>query len=97
MNDDDEQMEALYTKYLNRERSKSNYKLQIANYTDYTLAFKKVNELSETFMEPIIVLNDYVDNMTQYKVMMGEFQTMDEAEGFRLILKRDFNIDAIIH
>ena len=48
-------------------------------------------------MEPIIVLNDYVDNMTQYKVMMGEFQTIEEAEGFRKILQRDFGIKAVIH
>ena len=89
-------MEELYSQYLQRERFRTNYKLQIANYTDYTEAFKKVNELSETFMEPIIVLNDYVDNMTQYKVMMGEFQTIEEAEGFRKILQRDFGIKAVI-
>lgn len=94
--EDDAEMENLYSKYLKRERLRTNYKLQIANYTDYTEAFKKVNELSETFMEPIIVLNDYVDNMTHYKVMMGEFQSMEEAEGFRLILHRDFGIESII-
>ena len=94
--DEDREMEELYSQYLQRERFRTNYKLQIANYTDYTEAFKKVNELSETFMEPIIVLNDYVDNMTQYKVMMGEFQTIEEAEGFRKILQRDFGIKAVI-
>ena len=94
---EDKEMENLYSKYLSKERLRTNYKLQIANYTDYHEAFKKVNELSATFMEPIIVINDYVDNMTQYKVMMGEFQSMDEAEGFRLILDRDFGIKSIIH
>ena len=95
-NDEDEELGNLYTQYLKREKFRTNYKLQIASYTDYGEAFKKVNELSETFMEPIIVLNDYIDNMTQYKVMMGEFQSMDEAEGYRLILQRDFGIKAII-
>ncbi len=94
---EDKEIDELYTKYLQRERFRTNYKLQIANYTDYTEAFKKVNELSETFMEPIIVLNDYVENMTHYKVMMGEFQTIEEAEGFRKILQRDFGIKSIIH
>ena len=56
-----------------------------------------MNELSEVFIEPIVVINEYVNNMTHYKVMLGEFNSMEEAEGFRLILKRDFNIDAIIH
>jgi len=93
----DRSLDKMYNKYVSSERRRSNYKVQIANYTDYTEAFKKVNELSETFMEPIIVINDYVDNTTHYKVMMGEFQTMEEAEGFRKILKRDFGIDAILH
>lgn len=94
---EDEEMNDIYSKYLSKERRRTNYKLQIANYTDYELAFDKVNQLSQTFMEPIIVINDYVDNMTQYKVMMGEFQSMDEAEGFRKILQRDFGISSIIH
>ena len=93
---EEQDLNNLYAKYLSAERRKTNYKLQIANYTDYTEAFKKVNELSQTFMEPIIVINDYVDNMTLYKVMMGEFQTMEEANGFRLILERDFGINSII-
>jgi len=95
-NSQDEELNNLYAKYLSQERRKTNYKLQIANYTDYNEAFKKVNELSQTFMEPIIVINDYVDNMTLYKVMMGEFQSMEEAKGFRNILERDFGIDSII-
>lgn len=88
--------EKLYAQYVSRERARTSYKLQIANYTDYTEAFKRVRELKSLFMEPIVVINDYVDNMTHYKVMMGEFQTMEEAEGFRLILKRDFEIQSII-
>jgi len=95
-NSNDAELNELYAKYLATERKKTNYKLQIANYTDYEEAFKKVNELSQTFMEPIIVINDYVDNMTLYKVMMGEFQSMEEAKGFSHILERDFGINSII-
>lgn len=90
-------LDKMYSKYVSSERNRTNYKVQIANYTDYTQAFKKVNELGETFMEPIVVVNDYVDNTTHYKVLMGEFKTMEEAESFRKILKRDFGIDGILH
>ncbi len=93
----DRSLDEMYNNYLSTEKNRTNYKVQIANYTDYTEAFNKVNELSEVFIEPIIVINEYVDNMTQYKVLMGEFNTMEEAEGFRLILQRDFGIKAIIH
>lgn len=93
----DRSLDEMYNNYLSAEKNRTNYKVQVANYTDYSQAFKKVNELSEVFIEPIIVINEYVENMTHYKVMMGEFNTMAEAEGFRLILQRDFGISAIIH
>lgn len=93
----DNSLNDMYNKYLSNERRRTNYKVQIANYTDYTAAFEKVNELTETFIEPIVVINEYVDNMTHYKVMMGEFNTLEEAEGFRVILNRDFGINGIIH
>lgn len=93
----DRSLDEMYAKYLSAERRRTNYKLQVADFLDYTNAFEKVNELSEVFIEPIVVINEYVNNMTHYKVMLGEFNSMEEAEGFRLILKRDFNIDAIIH
>lgn len=96
-NDYDNSLDDMYNKYLTAERRRTNYKVQIANYTDYTAAFKKVNELTETFIEPIVVINEYVNNMTHYKVMMGEFNTLEEAEGFRVILNRDFGISGIIH
>ena len=96
-NSEEEQIKAIYSNYLDKEKHRTNYKVQIANYTDYTAAFKKVNELNKVFMEPIVVINEYVNNTTHYKVMLGEFRTMEEAEGFRRILKRDFDIEAIIH
>lgn len=96
-NDYDDSMDDLYNNYLTSERRRTNYKVQIASYTDYTAAFHKVNELTETFIEPIVVINEYVENMTHYKVMMGEFNSMEEAEGFRVILQRDFGIKGIIH
>lgn len=93
----DKSLDEMYNNYLSAEKNRTNYKVQVANFTDYSEAFKKVNELSEVFIEPIIVINEYVENMTHYKVMMGEFNTMAEAEGFRRILQRDFGISAIIH
>lgn len=90
-------LDNLYTQYQIAERFRTNYKLQIANYFNYNDAYEKVKELKETFIEPIVVLNTYMDNTTQYRVLMGEFKTIEEAESFRKILKNDFEIDSIIY
>lgn len=90
-------LDNLYAQYQMSERFRTNYKLQMGFYYDYTKAYKKVKELQEDFIEPIIVLNDYVENTTQFKVLMGEFKTIKEAEDYRKILKNDFDIDAIIY
>lgn len=87
----------LYNQYQIAEKFRTNYKLQLGNYTNYTEAFDKVQELKEIFLEPIIVLNSCVENTTQYKVLMGEFKTLDEAESFRKILKTDFKMDSIVY
>ena len=86
----------VYEKYREQTNRKLNYRVQIANYSDYEEAFVRVNELRDQFFEPIIVLNDYVDGATIYKVLLGEFKTIEEAESFRVILKNDFQIDGII-
>jgi thioredoxin-related protein len=74
-----------------------NYRLQMGIYEDFENAFNKVNNLKDTFLEPIIVVNDYKNKIVRYKVMMGEFSTLSEAESFRKILNKEFKLDAIIN
>ena len=64
---------------------------------EYQSAFDKVETLKRTFLEPIIVVNDIKDEKVRFKVMMGEFQTMSEAESFQKILHDDFSIESIIN
>lgn len=75
---------------------KHTFRLQMGVYDSYENAFNEVNALKEAFIEPIIVINDFNNDGVRYKIMMGEFTTMKEAEGFRKILKRDFSKDAIV-
>jgi rare lipoprotein A len=79
------------------EKFRTNYKLQVGNHMDYAVAFEQVEKLRGQFIEPIIVMNDYVNNKTQYKVLLGEFKTIAEAESFRKILDKDFKIDSIVY
>ncbi len=90
-------LKLLYEEYRQSEKTKSTYRLQVGVYEEYQRAFDKVNVLREEFLEPIVVLNDYRDGKTLYKVMMGEFKTQNEAESFRVILQSSFNIQSIVN
>lgn len=93
----EEDLTKLYNDYQKSEERKTNYRVQIGYYDNYEMAFKRVNELRNEFIEPLIVLNDYEDGQTYYKLLMGEFPTFDEAESFRKILKNNFMIDGIVY
>ncbi len=90
-------LEHLYSQYKMSEKFRTNYKLQVGNHMEYVKAFDQVEKLKDQFIEPIVVMNDYVDNKTQYKVLLGEFKTIAEAESFRKILDKDFKITSIVY
>lgn len=92
-----ENLDKLYREYQKREERKSSYRVQVGYYSEYEEAFNQVNEMREDFVEPIIVLNDFRDGATHYKVLIGEFITMEEAESFRIILQNTFHIDGIVY
>jgi len=93
----DPQLEHLYQQYRMAENFRSNYKLLIDNYFDYTDAHFKVKELQEKFDEPVVVMNQYIENTTQYKVLLGEFKTVAEAEAFRDQLKENHGLETTIY
>lgn len=85
-----------YRRYVEMEE-KRNYRVQVGVFDDYSLAQKEVNKLRETFMEPIVVLNDFRNDKVFFKIMLGQFQTLPEADSFCKILKTNFSIDAIVN
>jgi thioredoxin-related protein len=87
-----------YLRYVEtNNKTTRNYRLQMGIFEDFENAFSKVDKLKNTFLEPIIVVNDYKNETVRYKVMMGEFATLSEAESFRKILIKEFKLDAIIN
>lgn len=73
-----------------------NYRVQVGTYSDFKNTFKYVNELKETFAEPIIVLNDYNEGKIVYKIMIGEFNDEGLANDFARILNSEFGISGIV-
>jgi len=84
-----------YRRYREGEE-KRNYKVQVGVYKDYNKAHEKVLFLRDTFIEPITVQNDFEGNVVLFKVMLGQFQSSNEADSFCKILKSNFDIDAIV-
>jgi len=86
---------AEYNNY--KDSKKSVYRVQTGVYEEYSGAAKMVATLKETFLEDVIVLNDYRGEKVLFKVMLGQFATMEEAESFRKILAREFDIEGIVN
>ena len=90
-------LDHLYNQMHLSDNFRTNYKLLVGNYFDYTEAHFKVKELQETFTEPIVVLNQYVENTTQYKILLGEFKTIADADAFRAQLKNEHGIETTVY
>ncbi len=86
-----------YRRYAEMEE-KRNYRVQVGVYDDYSDAQKEVIKLRETFLEPIVVLNDFKNDKVLFKIMLGQFRSLSEANSFCKILKTNFSIeDAIVN
>lgn len=86
---------AEYNSY--KDTKKSVYRVQTGVYEEYAGAAKMVANLRETFLEDIVVINDYRGDKVLFKVMLGQFSTLEEAESFRKILGREFDIEGIVN
>ena len=85
-----------YRRYQETEE-KRNYRVQVGVYSEYSDAHEQVQFLRNTFIEPIMVLNDFKGDQVLFKVMLGQFKTSNEAQSFCKILKTNFKIDAVIN
>lgn len=72
------------------------YRIQLGVFKEFENTYDMVNQLKSKFIEEVIVLNDASKDGNVYKVMMGAFATKEEADGYKKILKRDFNLDGIV-
>lgn len=95
-NDDYTISSADYKKYQDKEDRASVYKLQMGAFSSFQAAHEKKQHLKEIFFEPILVIKDSRFDKDIFKVIMGEFQTLEEAESFQVILKNDFGLESII-
>jgi len=96
--DDQEFLDNLYKEYKDKlAMNTRQYNAQVGIYTTYQEAFDQVNILKDQFLEQVIVVTEYKNGSTHYKVLLGEFETMEEASSFCDILRREHQLPAIVH
>ncbi len=96
--EDEQELAELYKNYKEKlSRETKTFNAQIGMFPDYREAYSYVNAIRKQFLEPILVIADYRDGVTFYKVLLGQFQTIEEANSFCKILIRDHEIQAIVH
>ena len=75
---------------------KQSYRLQMGVFSQYEYAAAHVTKLQDQFLEPIVVVNEVVDRRVIFKIMMGHFQTKNEADSYKRILKEKFGLDSMV-
>lgn len=97
-NNEQKELDNLYKEYKEKLSMESRtFNAQIGKYDNYKEAFDQVKIAKEEFLEQVIVLTEYNDGKTYYKVLLGEFQTIEEADGFCEILRTKHKYDAIVY
>lgn len=85
-----------YNKFFYKPQTGTTYRVQVGVFERYQGASDMVNTLRQLFTEPVSVINEYKNNAPIFKVRIGQFNSSEEAEKFKLILKNEYNMEGII-
>lgn len=77
-------------------KTDKSYRVQVGVFTDYANTLKLVDNFNETFNEPIVVMNSYLNNKTVYKVVVGDYKSYEQAETLRNKILNKMKIKGII-
>lgn len=72
------------------------YRVQVGVFSDYANTEKMLTKLYENFNEPVVVLTSYLNDKTVYKIYVGDFKTLEEAEILKEEIERKFNMKCFI-
>jgi thioredoxin 1 len=72
------------------------YKLQLGVFSKKEGAVKLVNDLSSRVFDQPVIIQDYKNNTVVYKVVMGEFQNITDAEQLKSQLINEHKVESLI-
>ena len=95
---EDDNSSMAFAEYINfKDSNKTVFRVQTGVYGTYASATKMAAHLRELFLEDVVVINDYKGDKVLFRVKLGQFATLEEAESFREILAEEFDIKGIVN
>jgi thioredoxin 1 len=85
-----------FKKYFNEKQTSNAYRVQVGVFERYEGAADMVQTLKQLFVEQVTVTNEYKDGVPVFKVRIGQFETLQEAENFKNIIKNDYNMNGLV-
>ena len=75
----------------------SSYKIQLGMFSSYQRTLQFYNELVGKISDPIIILHDYKGGSIVYRVLIGNFNSTNDAHFYLSELKEKYGIDGHIY
>ncbi len=77
-------------------KTTKSYRVQVGVFTDYANTEKIVDEFNNKFDEPTVILNDYLNNSIVYKVVVGDYENIDEAQRLKRNIEEKMGIKTFV-
>jgi len=78
-------------------RYQATYKIQLGMYSSYDATLKFYTRMSKRLEDPVIILHDYKGGNVMYRVLIGNFQSTEDAHYYLSDLKKDHGINGHIY
>jgi thioredoxin 1 len=78
------------------DESKTLYRMQMGVFSTIEGAGTKSDELKQQFYDKITIIQQEKDGKIFFKVLLGEFNTLNEAKSFKQILDEQFHMASVI-
>lgn len=88
-----------YDQYINGQNTTlktKNFQMQLGIYSNIDRANRKAEELQKQLSSSPIVVEDLVGGNKLYRVLMGSFTSLSEAQSFQKSLKEQYNLESIV-
>lgn len=85
-----------YKKYYSEKQTNNAFRVQVGVFERYEGAADMVQTLKQFFVEQVTVTNEYKNGVPVFKVRIGQFETAEQAENFKKVIKNEYNMDGII-
>ena len=75
---------------------KIGYGVQVASFNDYENVVKKVADLQSKFFQNIIIKTENADGANVYKIILGQYETREQANSYKKNLKRKKKVSGFV-